>query len=1166
MTEAGMQGARGRGSWIVICALAAPFAFGLFAQSAAAVPVPPVLSKVSAFAVTGTSAMLKAEIDPQGAKTTYSFEYGSEDCGKPSACTIFAAGSIPPIPSSPSVVVAPLEGLSPLTLYHFRVVVKHAGEPEVSSGDRSFTTRSASFQGPPDGRSYEQASPIDKDGGDIQGYIPLIKATESGGGITFESTFGVPGGKGAQEFPTYLASRTQSSWSTEGLLPPFSAGERAQVIGWSPDFSEVFSKATRLGAPRASALIVQRGSAAPVQITPYTAGGEEGAGAEYFYAGQSSDGSVVLFESPSKFVAEALEGVSNLYAWDRATGKLSLAGVDNHKTSPPKGTLAGAYLWPLGSSGRALRLGGAQFGMYLRDERAIAPDGSIYFTEAGTGQLYRRLNPTKEQSDLITNGKGEEECIDPAKACTIHISASQKTDGDGEGGRDGAGAQPAAFQAAGADGSEAFFTSPEKMTNDANTGPEQSPAQIERDDLTGGPVEKPDFITPQAALGVAVDGSHIYWADPTTGTIGRADLNGTLPSREPEFIKPGTIECEVPDAPGTFEEVESTPRYVAVDAGHVYWTNTGCRGGEFETPIEGTGTIGRADIDGTAASIEAEFITGASNPQGIAVNATHIYWANAGNFGGVRAIGRATIEGEEVKQSFIEVPDSFTPYGVALSATHVYYSADEEGADGAYMLRALLGGGGAEGVFIGKEGIRGLAIDSAHVYWATQGEEAIGRADLALENKENEFIKLEGKPTGVALDGAHLYWSTNGESPTNPGNDLYRYGPAKGELKDLTPLAGGNGAEVQGVLGASGDGKYVYFAANGVLDAAKKATQGNCKGPLISALGNCSLYLWHEGQISLIARLRAGGSSPDALNWTPTPRELFGTASYVAKTSFLSADGQTLLFRSQDKLTAYDNAGTAEFYRFRVGDPAGIRCVSCNPAGEAAGEGPGTGRLHFPKLGPLPSVAAVQSRILSADGEKAFFETTEALVPEDVNGQVKCPNVSVGEQVYPACLDVYEWEAPGTPGGSCHEGSAAYSPLNAGCVYLLSTGKSKYPSLFADASASGNDVFFFTRDQLVGQDKDELQDVYDARVGGGLASQNPVSVVPCEAAESCHGPAQTPPAESSPATPTFAGPQNPKPKHKKQNKKKAKKHHKSKGHKHKGQKHKRANAKGRNAR
>ena len=135
------------------------------------------------------------------------------------------------------------------------------------------------------------------------------------------------------------------------------------------------------------------------------------------------------------------------------------------------------------------------------------------------------------------------------------------------------GAQPAAFQAASADGSEVFFTSPEKLTNDANTGPEQALAAIERDNLAGGPVETPGFIAPQRAIGVAADATHIYWADPQLGTIGRADLDGA--NKDPAFIAPGTTKCEVKGEPGIFEDVESHPRYVAVDAEHVYWTNTG---------------------------------------------------------------------------------------------------------------------------------------------------------------------------------------------------------------------------------------------------------------------------------------------------------------------------------------------------------------------------------------------------------------------------------------------------------------------------------------------------------------------------------------------------------------------------------------------------------------
>ncbi|HWA54660.1 MAG TPA: hypothetical protein VG816_10845 [Solirubrobacterales bacterium] len=1154
--EVGMQGAWGRISRIATCALAALFASGLLAQGAAAEP--PQIAEAGAAAVTGTSATLTATITPhlqkEEAAASYSIAYGSEDCAVAS-CTVLTSGTV----SETSQVQAPLAGLSPNALYHLRVVVEHTKEPNDKSViDSVFFTRTGVFSGLPDNRAYEQASPVDKDGGDLQGYIPLIKAAEGGGGITFESTFGVPGGKGAQEFPTYFASRGQGNWSSEGLLPPFSVGPRAQAIGWSPDFSEVFSQVYRLGEPRTGALIAQSGEGEPVTVAPYTPGGSEGVGAQYSYVGQSKDGSVVLFESQSKLlpVPEAIEGSPNLYAWDRDTGNLTLAGTYNDETSPAKGTRAGAYLWPVGSSGRALRLGGAEFGMYLRDGRAVSPDGSVYFTEAGSGQLYRRVNPTAEQSP-----EGEEGCLASGKACTLHISASHKTEGEGEGGADAAGPQPAAFQAASADGSEAFFTSSEMLTNDANTGPEQSPAQIEEGN-TSGAIEDEKLIPTKRAIGLAADSEHLYWVDPATESIWRSDLNGENVKKE--FVVPGTIECEVKGKPGTFEDVESTPRYVAVDAEHIYWTNTGCLNGESE-PIEGSGTIGRAKIDGEKASIEAEFIKGASNPQGIAVNSEHVYWANAGRFGGLRSIGWATSEGEEVNQKLIKVPDSLTPYGVALSGSRVYFSLNNEGADFGSIRWIPLEGGAENFLFIGKEGIRGVAVDSEHVYWASQGEEAIGRADLELttESRVKEFIKLGGKPTGLAVSGTHLYWSTNGEAPTNPGNDLYRYGPKQGELTDLTPDSSDvNGAEVQGVLGVSGDGRYVYFVANGVLDDGEEAEEGNCEGPLNLATGSCNLYLWHEGSIELIARLRTGG---DQLNWVATPRELFGTSSYFAKTSLLSADGRTLLFRSQEQLTAYAGSGVPEYYRFRVGEP-GLRCVSCSPAGEAASGGPGFGRLHFPNLGPLPDVVSASARFLSSDGDKAFFETTEALVPEDTNAQGGCENVGKVEQIYSSCIDTYEWEAPETPGGSCTESSPAYSPINQGCIYLLSTGKSKYPSLFADASASGDDVFFFTRDQLVGQDKDEIQDVYDARVNGGLASQNPPPFVPCEGAEACHGSGTGAPAESAPATPNFHGPPNEVEKHKKPNKHKPKKkkHKKKKKKSHKKQK--RAAAKGRSAR
>jgi hypothetical protein len=200
---------------------------------------------------------------------------------------------------------------------------------------------------------------------------------------------------------------------------------------------------------------------------------------------------------------------------------------------------------------------------------------------------------------------------------------------------------------------------------------------------------------------------------------------------------------------------------------------------------------------------------------------------------------------------------------------------------------------------------------------------------------------------------------------------------------------------------------------------------------------------------------------------------------------------------------------------------------------------------------------SVQSHHLSPDGDRFFFESTDGLVAGDINAEFGCDDIGESQsQHFFSCQDVYEWEAPGA--GTCEENGPAYSPANQGCIYLISTGTSKYPSFFVDASTSGDDVFFLTRDQLVGQDTDQLQDAYDARVDGGLPSQNQPPAIPCEN-EGCKNEAGPPPQFSAP--PQISGPGNPPIKRKhckpKKGKKSCAKKHKPghhKRHHHKGAK------------
>ncbi|MET0602197.1 MAG: 6-bladed beta-propeller [Baekduia sp.] len=131
-----------------------------------------------------------------------------------------------------------------------------------------------------------------------------------------------------------------------------------------------------------------------------------------------------------------------------------------------------------------------------------------------------------------------------------------------------------------------------------------------------------------------------------------------------------------------------------------------------------------------------------------------------------------------------------------------------------------------------------------------------------------------------------------------------------------------------------------------------------------------------------------------------------------------------------------------------------LRCVSCSPAGT-----PPTGPPDF--RGSAGFFSRARPNSLLDDGT-VFFTSPDRLVAGDTNGQ----------------LDVYQWRS--------------------GVQTLISPGKDPVPASFVDASPDGTDVFFATAARLVGQDVDASIDIYDARRGGGLASQDaPKKPSPC---------------------------------------------------------------------
>jgi len=328
------------------------------------------------------------------------------------------------------------------------------------------------------------------------------------------------------------------------------------------------------------------------------------------------------------------------------------------------------------------------------------------------------------------------------------------------------------------------------------------------------------------------------------------------------------------------------------------------------------------------------------------------------------------------------------------------------------------------------------------------------------------------------------------------GQDLYSYDIESGQLTDLSVDSNGSdalGADVQGFVGSSDDGSYIYFVANGVL------APGECPG-----VGQPCLYLWHDGTVTYVANLH--GKEEDGNDWGGRN----SGNEFLPKTSRVSPDGRTLLFSSRASLTGYDNAAPAEgacgfsatpcaeLYRYSAPSEE-LTCVSCNPTGTPprGNAVPGTYRLSLF----TPPRSSFLTRNLSADGNEVFFDSKDALLPSDTNG----------------VNDVYEWEAKGS--GSCESESQ-----NGGCIYLLSSGTSPNPSYFGDASADGSNAFFFTSQPLVPTDRDALVDIYDASTGGGLASQHTLTPPTCSGVACQANPA--PPPDQGTSSSTFSGPGN----------------------------------------
>jgi hypothetical protein len=269
------------------------------------------------------------------------------------------------------------------------------------------------------------------------------------------------------------------------------------------------------------------------------------------------------------------------------------------------------------------------------------------------------------------------------------------------------------------------------------------------------------------------------------------------------------------------------------------------------------------------------------------------------------------------------------------------------------------------------------------------------------------------------------------------------------------------------IVNVSADGSHVYFISQQQLDGSK------------GTLGQPNLYVWRGGAPEYIATVLPSDlvetspgirqKGPYLTAWTqmasPSTEDIRGPD---ADSSRSTPNGSVLVFESRAKLTLYDNAGHTEIYRYE--DGAGLMCVTCWKAD------PATTDAHLQNLDVLPPWIILHN--LSDDGSRVFFETDEALVERDTNGD----------------NDAYEW----------HEEDGGGTTID-----LISSGRpptyppwkgwrqgEPYPNALFAITPEGSDVFFTASEALTpGAGENGTQAIYDARIDGGVPA--PVSREAC---------------------------------------------------------------------
>ncbi len=424
-------------------------------------------------------------------------------------------------------------------------------------------------------------------------------------------------------------------------------------------------------------------------------------------------------------------------------------------------------------------------------------------------------------------------------------------------------------------------------------------------------------------------------------------------------------------------------------------------------------------------------------------------------------------------------------HAIFASKEHLEEDAAPSGTEALYDRAA--GEPSAEVVSVKPDGSAFGAGEAATYIGASEDGAAVafrvgGTLYLHREGETTEIAEGSNTFAGISEDGTRVFYvaaAAVGFSPPPPA-PLYACDTEAG------PCAG-PGAHPPEEIAAKGifalvspDGSNAFFSSE---EAIGEEVNDNGEEP---EAGAHNLYAWDGAQTRFVGQLAAADFKNEAFTgmagmnlaaWT-TALGIGDHGGRAFAPTRSTPGGGAFVFQSHARLSAYDNEGVGEIYRYDPAAEEGERllCVSCDPSGAPPTADALLEDLRFGSGTPVKAKTMIAN--LTDDGEEVFFQSFDRLLPEDAN-EVE---------------DVYQWRAKGSGSPECTRPG--------GCLALISSGQGETPSFLYGMSADGHDVFFRTQEKLVGMDEAGSPSVYDARAGGGIPE--PAVPAPCQG-DACQG-------------------------------------------------------------